>query len=315
MNRQTGFRMTRRGVVNALACTTIFGTKTSFAQTTFCENRFSSGSYTIDAKFGGDAPSIIEISSSAIRLSMHYLTDTGFVRLLQFSFLSDSVIDQITIAARSDGFQSSDHSILIDISVDDIHIRQIPFRYDAPVDIVIEERQRDFVEALSSGRTLSATLSLNRWVSNETLQTIQFSTSLDGFGPGFEEALRRIQMQEVAALEGRCEPSTGECFLTTACCDLLGRPDDALELSTLRQFRDEWLVHRPGGSITVSEYYSIAPTICDAIARDPWGRWELLRIYLATILPCVVLIKIGWREAAWTKYRRMVQRLQRKYRQ
>lgn len=103
------------------------------------------------------------------------------------------------------------------------------------------------------------------------------------------------------------------CFLTTACCAAFGRPDDGLELRTLRDFRDGWLADQPGGAGQIAEYYRIAPPICAAIAADPMGRWELGRIYFGMILPCVALIKLGWNAAAQRRYTATTERLQRRY--
>ena len=103
------------------------------------------------------------------------------------------------------------------------------------------------------------------------------------------------------------------CFLTTACCDAFGRPDDGVELSTLRRFRDGWMSDQPGGAADIATYRRIAPRITAAIAADPNGRLELMRIYAGTILPCVALIRLGLNRAAWVLYRRMVERLQVKY--
>ncbi|WP_397544484.1 CFI-box-CTERM domain-containing protein [Roseovarius salis] len=110
----------------------------------------------------------------------------------------------------------------------------------------------------------------------------------------------------------RCEREES-CFLTTACCDAFGRPDDGFELSTLRRFRDGWLARQPGGAEEIETYYRIAPHICAAIGADPRGRHELRRIYGATVLPCVVLVRLGLRQPARSLYRRLVKRLQTKY--
>ena len=46
------------------------------------------------------------------------------------------------------------------------------------------------------------------------------------------------------------------CFITTACCDVLGLDDDCFELRTLRRYRDDVLAKQPGGAAL------IAPLLC-----------------------------------------------------
>ena len=53
-------------------------------------------------------------------------------------------------------------------------------------------------------------------------------------------------------------PSTpkkdGLCFITTAVCKYLGKPDDCFELTALRDFRDNWLAEQAGGAEEIHEY-------------------------------------------------------------
>lgn len=55
------------------------------------------------------------------------------------------------------------------------------------------------------------------------------------------------------------------CFLTTACCQYKGLPDDCYELTTLRRFRDDYLLHTSEGKRLVEEYYRIAPPLVQKI--------------------------------------------------
>ncbi len=57
----------------------------------------------------------------------------------------------------------------------------------------------------------------------------------------------------------------GGCYITTAICEASGKPDDCYELTTLRNFRDNWLAKQPDGLALISEYYKNAPKIVDAI--------------------------------------------------
>ncbi|WP_286906714.1 CFI-box-CTERM domain-containing protein [Roseovarius sp.] len=110
---------------------------------------------------------------------------------------------------------------------------------------------------------------------------------------------------------GKCKASG--CFLTTACCAEMGRPDDCTELTTLRRFRDGWLRAHPQGASLIAEYYDVAPAICAALARDPRGKTRLRALYWATILPCVAAIRLGANRLALRLYCRMMRRLMRAY--
>ena len=51
------------------------------------------------------------------------------------------------------------------------------------------------------------------------------------------------------------------CYVTTAVCRSLQKPDECYELKLLREYRDRYLVSSEGGKETIREYYNIAPTI------------------------------------------------------
>ena len=57
------------------------------------------------------------------------------------------------------------------------------------------------------------------------------------------------------------------CFLTTACCQYKGLPDDCYELQTLRKFRDEVLPKMDNGPEITELYYEVAPQIVAEIEK------------------------------------------------
>lgn len=83
--------------------------------------------------------------------------------------------------------------------------------------------------------------------------------------------------------------SNSGCFLTTACVESAGLPDDCLELKTLRSFRDNWLSVQPGGKAEVQSYYSFAPKVVDAINEQNPGMWAVL--FNELVKPAVELIQ------------------------
>ncbi|KAA0971648.1 hypothetical protein FPY71_00470 [Aureimonas fodinaquatilis] len=119
-------------------------------------------------------------------------------------------------------------------------------------------------------------------------------------------------IQDLRAMEARTDPNdclSEGCFLTTACCAVMGRPDDCFELATLRKFRDGWLSAQSGGPAAIAQYYRIAPQISQALADSFEGRARLRVLYFATILPCVAAARLGLNRLAYKLYQRMLRRL------
>lgn len=118
---------------------------------------------------------------------------------------------------------------------------------------------------------------------------------------GVEAAV--AQARELAAGERR-RMEAGQCrgcFLTTACVTAVGLDDDCWELRQLRRFRDGWLAARPEGPAEIALYYREAPALAAAL-----GRTEALALYRRVILPCALLIRAGFMEAAHRRYRAMM---------
>lgn len=69
---------------------------------------------------------------------------------------------------------------------------------------------------------------------------------------------------------GEREERGGGCFITTACADHLGLPDDCEELRRFRGFRDGYVRGLGGeGKASVRDYYLHAPAVVAAINAAP----------------------------------------------
>lgn len=100
-----------------------------------------------------------------------------------------------------------------------------------------------------------------------------------------------------------------DCFLTTACCEWKGLPDDCPELTDLRRFRDCYLQQTPEGRALVTEYYRIAPGIVDKLKASPEkDRW--MRYIYQKIQSVRTMIHSGQYDEAVEAYRLMVMHLQ-----
>ena len=103
------------------------------------------------------------------------------------------------------------------------------------------------------------------------------------------------------------------CYITTAVCASMGKPDDCHELEIFRAFRDGYLMASAEGQRLVEEYYEIAPGIVMLIdmQRDAEEIYE--RIYRDYLAPCLGLIREGKKEACREHYVSMMRGLKNKY--
>jgi hypothetical protein len=83
------------------------------------------------------------------------------------------------------------------------------------------------------------------------------------------------------------------CYITTAACEHLGKPDGCYELTALRHFRDMWLRLQPGGEELVRGYYEAAPRIVGRLGKSPDRDGIYKAIWEEGIVPCVRLIEAG----------------------
>ena len=103
--------------------------------------------------------------------------------------------------------------------------------------------------------------------------------------------------------------SSGGCFLTSACAEARGLPDDCHELTVLRSFRDGYLRSQPEGEAEIAEYYAVAPKIVEAIRRKANCVELFDAIYRELVEPCVAMIERGENVGAHTLYRTYVLQL------
>lgn len=103
-----------------------------------------------------------------------------------------------------------------------------------------------------------------------------------------------------------------DCFLTTACTEARGLPDDCYELTVLRRFRDTYILHMDEGSELIKNYYRIAPSIVTTIQAhaDPQPVFD--EIY-DVVRECVCAVEASDYERALTQYSAMVEDLTAEY--
>ena len=117
----------------------------------------------------------------------------------------------------------------------------------------------------------------------------------------------RRELEEMESAEER--KNNGLCFISTAICGALGKPDDCEELSVLRQLRDTYMQETPDRRAEVALYYQLAPRIVERIdsSRSAAELWaEIARDH---VLPVVAAARAGNCVAAHRLYARMVREL------
>ena len=100
----------------------------------------------------------------------------------------------------------------------------------------------------------------------------------------------------------------GCCYLTTACIQTKGLPDDCEELTLLRQFRDNYLLKKLNGTTLFDLYYKYSPKIIEVIEKS--NEKEIIYEYIYVVLRnCIEHIKNGELDQVFSKYCEMVIKL------
>lgn len=102
------------------------------------------------------------------------------------------------------------------------------------------------------------------------------------------------------------------CYITTACVQHKGLPDDCEELMLLRSFRDNYLLKKENGAAMLQQYYDYSPLILHSIGRRPDEDEILARLY-KIIRQCADEIKNGRDEVAFAIYCKMVVELKNEF--
>ena len=108
----------------------------------------------------------------------------------------------------------------------------------------------------------------------------------------------------------KCTPPSQGCFLTTACCEVLGLDDDCFELRTLRRYRDEVLATTPGGYAAIAAYSLLAPSILEGLPQKARVT-RLLSVYARFILPSAIAAWFGFNRLTYRLYTRLMHELAR----
>lgn len=103
------------------------------------------------------------------------------------------------------------------------------------------------------------------------------------------------------------------CFITTACVEHQGLPDDCAELQTLRKYRDVLVQEDDDFRSKVLEYYRKAPLIIQEIEKTGESAVIYNNLYHGMIQPCVSLLDEGKMDEAKSLYLNCYERLSKSY--
>lgn len=103
--------------------------------------------------------------------------------------------------------------------------------------------------------------------------------------------------------------SGGGCYITTATCEYLNKPDDCYELNQLREFRDNWLANQEDGKALIEQYYNTAPQIVSTINQSKNKDKIYTTIWNEYLSKCLTLIEDKRYEECKSLYIKMVEHL------
>ncbi len=102
------------------------------------------------------------------------------------------------------------------------------------------------------------------------------------------------------------------CFISTACTEAKGLPDNCPELDAVRGFRDTYIRGLPNGEEILRQYYEVAPEIVSAINRAKNQKEIYLALY-EQLVSIVDLIRQGKKDEVFRNYLRVFNELKRRY--
>lgn len=103
------------------------------------------------------------------------------------------------------------------------------------------------------------------------------------------------------------------CFVTTAVCGGLRKPQDCWEIMLMKRYRDEYLLNLEEGEEMIREYYDIAPTIVKRIDKEASPEEKYQYLWNTYISKCVDLAENNENEACLSLYETMMTELKEEY--
>ncbi len=134
----------------------------------------------------------------------------------------------------------------------------------------------------------------------------------DAIGMKWEERFgQRIQAADYESIQSGFKQKL--CFVTTAVCCGIHKPQDCREIALMKQYRDEYMFRQADGEALIQEYYDIAPTIVKRIAKEADPEEKYMYLWNNYISRCVALVKQQKNEQCRQLYQQMMTELKNEY--
>jgi len=108
------------------------------------------------------------------------------------------------------------------------------------------------------------------------------------------------------------EKNNGGCFLSTACINNIGLPDNCYELEILRNFRDTYVPSLDKGIELITDYYQNSPKILVEISKSK-NENDILNQMYTSIHKIIQYILLGENQKAFNSYVEIYQDLKIEY--
>jgi hypothetical protein len=176
----------------------------------------------------------------------------------------------------------------------------------------IRDDKVSIVLPLSTGALLRAAKTVEMTVKLGEPKACRITLNCEDLRKALDWAVEKKKDLAKSYDDDKCVPPARGCFLTTACCEVLGLADDCFELRSLRRFRDRRLASMPGGPAAIAAYYLVAPSILDRLPPEQRTP-RLISLYVRFILPSAVMAWLGFNRLAYRRYARMMRDLARDF--
>ena len=176
----------------------------------------------------------------------------------------------------------------------------------------IRDDKVSIVLPLSTGALFRSAKSVEMVVKLGDAKQCSFTLNCEDLRTALDWAVQRNETLAQDLDDKKCTAPSQGCFLTTACCEILGLDDDCFELRTLRRYRDKVLPTLPRGNEAIAAYYRLAPAILRRLPQH--GRADLLlSIYARFILPSAIAARLGLNNLAFQIYASLMGELARDF--
>jgi hypothetical protein len=176
----------------------------------------------------------------------------------------------------------------------------------------IRDDKVSIVLPLSTGALFRSAKSVEMAVKLGDAKECSFTVNCEDLRKALDWAVERKDALAKSFDDAKCTPPAKGCFITAACCEILGLDDPCFELRTLRRYRDRVLLTLPGGNDAIAAYYLLAPSILERLPENE-RQARLVSIYARFILPSAIAAQLGLNRLTYRLYARMIGKLAREF--